>query len=167
MSFSSPKQPPRLITFKHLIKTHHGRTYFLGGSGVAMAIASSVAMAALLNPRVPIPVVDSLLGSLPRQTAELMAQEPEVTSPTSPTAPTEPTTAAPPTLEPAVAPVSRPVPLWVYGLIISSCLLGSSLLTYALYRLYQGAPRRSKKPKSAAPGLRRRSPIPVSRPQDS
>ncbi|MBV5257611.1 hypothetical protein FLX56_04140 [Synechococcus moorigangaii CMS01] len=155
------KQLPRLITFQHLVKTHHGRAYFLGGSGLAMALASSLAFATLINPRIPLPILDPLLGEQPRRTAALFLQE-------SVTSPQPSTTVVTPNGTPGLVSPSSPqnptpvLPFWVYGLILSSSLLGSSLFTYALYRLYYQSRRRPKVPKSLG-----RSPLSVSPPQDS
>jgi hypothetical protein len=171
--------PPRLITFRHLVKVHHGRAYFLGGSWVAMAVATGISAAALINPRSPIPGVDQALGSLPSQTAALALREVEELAPepapaiaqasgesASPPIDPEPEAAQPP----AETPAPLMVPVWVYGMIFASCLLGSSLLTYALYLLYQSPHRGAKllkKTKKTKTPIRRSPQVPISRPQDS
>ena len=168
MASTSPKnQPPRLITFKQLIKTHHGRAYFLGGSCLAMLTLSSVGFATLVNPRVPIPVVDGLLGQLPAQTAARVLQETE--SPASQTvnnADTSPATTTPTPTE-TNAPGGEPstLPPWIYGVIVVCALVGPSLFTYALYRLYQQSRRRPQIRRQSAPEVGR-SPLPISPPQD-
>ncbi|ANV89780.1 hypothetical protein [Picosynechococcus sp. PCC 8807] len=172
MASTSPKkQPPRLITFKQLIKTHHGRAYFLGGSCLAMLTLTSVGFATLVNPRVPIPVVDSLLGQLPAQTAARVLEETE--SPSSQKvsgADAPPATTTPPPAETNAQTNSSGgepsvLPLWIYGVIVLCALVGPSLFTYALYRLYQQSRRRPQIQRQASPEVGR-SPLPMSPSQD-
>ncbi|ANV83518.1 hypothetical protein AWQ21_03455 [Picosynechococcus sp. PCC 7003] len=175
MASTSPKnQPPRLITFKQLIKTHHGRAYFLGGSCLAMLTLSTVGLATLVNPRVPIPVVDGLLGQLPAQTAARVLQETEssasqtVSGAGAPSATTTPPPAETNTNAQTNAPRGEPstLPLWIYGVIVLGSLVGPSLFTYGLYRLYQQSRRRPQIPRQPAQEVGR-SPLPMSPPQDS
>lgn len=159
---ASPKQPRHLITFQHLVKTHHGRIYFLGGSGLAMVIASSFGLGALINPRLPLPGIDPLLGQKPQRMAALVVQDPELEK----TLTHDPIAQPPTTLTENPETGASRLSLGIYSLIIASSLAGSSLLTYALYRLQRQSQRSSQARQKPSQNMRR-SPLPMSPPQDS
>jgi hypothetical protein len=118
-----------------------------------------------LSPVVPmLPAVEKLLPET------LVLPEIQAIAPLVVTNPPAPTTHQP-TVNTPTAPKGN-VPIWAYGIIIASCAVGSSLITYSLYRLSrlasvhrQGKARRRVKPnQSRSPVRQSATTTPVGQP---
>lgn len=147
------------VPVDELKRSRPERLYVIGSVWFASLFVGFMGLSALINPDVRIPVVDPLLEQLAAQKVQPTAppvgkpkpaptaiapapqpQPPKVTpSPTVKAVPPSPTAATPqPPAQPAAPPVTEDaISFWIYGAIIGSCLSGSTLITYSLYRLQQ------------------------------
>lgn len=156
----------------HSEKQHPERMYILGGSWLAMVSLGMVGMSAIVNPDVKFPIIDPLLEKLAPQIVATTEQTADFSTSSirgtaTPSALSQTSTEIPEIQpEPAVIEAAQPsestapdlipqpsatsaMPTWFYVGIIASCIAGSSLITYFLYKVTQQPTQPKKSPQKS------------------
>lgn len=141
-------------------KQHSERMYLLGGSWLAMVSLGMVGMSSIVNPDVKFPLIDPLLEKLapeivvttgeggdlatssirgtatPNALAKAATEIPETQPQPTASQAAQPKQSTSPDMIPPPAATST-MPAWFYVGIVTSCIAGSSLITYLLYKATQ------------------------------